>query len=88
MHQGRDVVVTTDPDFTVQEFSCVDDHTGWFGTYQNTHQITLVRSGMFRVRTGGFISDVDRTTCYLGVPGEARQFAHPASGELSTVITL
>ena len=88
MHQGRDVVVATDPDFTVEEFSCRDDHTGWFGGHQSDHQIVLVRSGRFRVRHRGVVSEVDPTTCYLGVPGEVRQFAHPPSGELSTVITL
>jgi len=88
VHQGKDTVVAAEPDFTVEEFSCLDDHTGWFGMYQNEYQIMLVRKGMFRVRYGGVVSDVDKTTCYLGVPGVARQFAHPASGELSTVITL
>ena len=78
MHQGKDTVVAAEPDFTVEEFSCLDDHTGWFGMYQNEYQIMLVRKGMFRVRYGGVVSDVDKTTCYLGVPGVARQFAHPA----------
>jgi AraC-like DNA-binding protein len=88
VHQGRDTIVAAASDFTVEEFSCVDDHTGWFGEFQTAYQIMLVRSGMFRVRYGGVVSEVDKTTCYLGVPGQARQFAHPAGGELSTVITL
>jgi len=88
MHQGRDVELAIQPDFAVHEYSCLDDHTGWFSDYQREYQMVLVRSGSFRVRSGGVVSNVDKTTCYLGVPGDARQFAHPASGELTTLITV
>ncbi|GAA1664001.1 helix-turn-helix domain-containing protein [Fodinicola feengrottensis] len=88
MHQAKDAVIASDPDFSVEKFSCLDDHTGWFEGYQHAYQIVLVRKGIFRVRSCGAIFEVDRTTCYLGVPGEPRQYAHPVSGELSTVITV
>ncbi|WP_246281663.1 helix-turn-helix domain-containing protein [Fodinicola acaciae] len=88
MHQGEDMVVATDPDFVVEEFSCVDDHTGWFAGHAESYQVMLVRDGMFRVRSGGAVAEVDRTTCFLGVPGEERDYAHPASGERTTIVTL
>jgi AraC-like DNA-binding protein len=88
MHQGRDVVVASDPDYQVEAFSCLDDHTSWFGSYQTVHQLMLVRSGRFRVRSEGVVSDLDTTGCFVAVPGQARQFAHPASGEVSTLITV
>lgn len=88
MHQGRDVVVASDPDYEVEAFSCLDDHTGWFGDYQTVHQLMLVRRGRFRVRSEGTVFDVDTTSCFLGVPGQARQFAHPPTGEVSTLITV
>jgi len=88
MHLGTAVELATDRDFAVHEFSCLDDHTGWFGEQQTTYQIVLVRAGMFRVRSGGIVSDVDSAVCYLGVPGTARSFAHPATGEMATLISL
>jgi AraC-like DNA-binding protein len=88
MHLRRANPVAADSEFTVHGFSCLDDHTGWFGDYQDSHQIVLVRDGMFRVRRNGTESEVDPTVCYLGVPDTEEQFAHPACGEVCTVITL
>lgn len=88
MHQGKDVVVATDRDYVVEEFSCLDDHTGWFTGLADSYQIMLVQKGMFRVRSGGVVAEVDKTTCYLGVPGEERDYAHPAAGELTTIVTV
>jgi AraC-like DNA-binding protein len=88
MHQGRDVVVASDPDYEVEAFSCLDDHTGWFGDYQTVHQLMLVRRGRFRVRSEGAVFDVDPTSCFLGVPGQTRQFAHPPTGEVSTLVSI
>jgi len=88
MHLGTAVELAADRDFAVHEFSCLDDHTGWFGEYQTSYQVVLVRAGMFRVRSGGVVSDVDSAVCYLGVPGAARSFAHPATGEICTLISL
>ncbi|WP_243726849.1 helix-turn-helix domain-containing protein [Actinocrispum wychmicini] len=80
--------MAVDRSFRVSEFSCLDDHTGWFGDYQDSYQVVLVRKGMFRVRRGGAVSDMDRTVAYLGVPGAYEEYAHPASGEVCTVVTL
>jgi AraC-like DNA-binding protein len=88
MHVRSAVDVIADRDFTMHKFSCLDDHTGWFGGYQDSYQIVLVRAGMFRVRSGGVVSEVDRTVCYVGVPGVDEEFAHPSSGEVCTVLTL
>jgi AraC-like DNA-binding protein len=88
MHLRSAVDVVADRDFTMHRFSCLDDHTGWFGGYQDSYQVVLVRAGMFRVRIDGVVSEVDRAVCYLGVPGVHEEFAHPAGGEVSTVLTL
>jgi AraC-like DNA-binding protein len=88
MHVRSTGAAVADRDFTMHEFRCLDDHTGWFGGYQDSYQVVLVSAGMFRVRVDGVVSAVDRTVCYLGVPGVHEEFAHPACGEVSTVITL
>ena len=88
MHLRSAHDVATDRDFSVHEFSCVDDHTGWFGDYQTSYQVVLVRAGMFRVRRGGVVAEMDHTVSYLAVPGAEEEFAHPATGEVCTVITL
>ncbi|MEU0093157.1 AraC family transcriptional regulator [Kribbella sp. NPDC006257] len=88
MHVRSAVAIAADRDFTMHKFSCIDDHTGWFEDYQPSHMVVLVRSGMFRVRSRGVVSEVDRTSCYLGVPGAQEDFAHPATGEICTVVTL
>jgi len=43
---------------------------------------------MFRVRSGGIVSDVDSAVCYLGVRERRGRFAHPATGEMATLISL
>src|SRR5882724_8175819 len=88
MHSRRATDVAVDRDFRVHSYSCLDDHTGWFGDYQDSYQIILVRAGMFRVRRDGVVSDMDRTVSYVGVPGADEEYAHLACGEVCTVITL
>ena len=75
------------PAFQVSAVICRDDHTGWSPPDEHTsHRLVLVRSGRFRRRTPGAVTDLDRTTAYLGTPGEEDSFAHPAGGDVCTAL--
>jgi AraC-like DNA-binding protein len=88
MHHRRTVDLVVQPEFTVSEFSCLDDHLGWFEGFHDCYEVYLIRDGMFRVRSGGKVSIVDRTVCYVGTVDTERSFAHPLSGERCTMITM
>jgi AraC-like DNA-binding protein len=69
--------------------TCRDDHRGWSAAESHdSFRIVLVRCGRFRRRARGVRTDLDPTVAYLGVPGEAEHFAHPAGGDVCTSITL
>lgn len=73
------------PAFLVSSVTCRADHAGWSPPDAHTsHRLVLVRSGRFRRRTPGAVTDLDRTTAYLGTPGEEDSFAHPAGGDVCT----
>src|ERR1043165_3085626 len=77
------------PDFDVSAVTCRDDHTGWSVPDEHTsHPLVLVRAGRFRRRTPGAVTDLDRTTAYLGVPGEEDSFSHPAGGDVCTSLAV
>lgn len=77
------------PDFTVSAVDCQDDHRDWSAEPPRADvRIVLVRRGGFRRRVHGVGTDLDHTVGYLGLPGEAEQFAHPAGGDRCTAISL
>ncbi|MEV0649837.1 helix-turn-helix transcriptional regulator [Phytomonospora sp. NPDC050363] len=81
--------IASRPAFEVSAVTCSADHTGWSPPDAHAdHRVVLVRSGRFRRRTPGGITDLDRTTAYLGTPGEEDSFAHPAGGDVCTALRL
>ena len=52
------------------------------------YRVVLVRRGRFRRRAAGVAADVDATLAYVGVPGEEEHFAHPAGGDVCTLLSL
>jgi len=76
-------------DFAVDEVTCTDDHARWSAPQvEPGHELVLVRRGRFRRRVGGVAQDIDPTVAYLSVSGEEEHFAHPAGGDVCTLVTL
>jgi AraC-like DNA-binding protein len=83
------VDLVTRPDYTVTAVTCRSDHKRWseaesYGDYE----VVLVRCGRFRRSSAGVRADVDPTLGYVGIPGEEARFAHPAGGDVCTLIRL
>ena len=75
------------PGASVWTVDCCAKHPGWSDVeVRGDHRLVLVRGGRFLRRIGRCESTVDQTVAYLGVPGEAEQFAHPAGGDRCTSI--
>ncbi|MFP3960687.1 hypothetical protein SMC26_00005, partial [Actinomadura fulvescens] len=86
MLNGR--VVAESPYYRVQTVECADDHAGWSAPeWSAAPQIILVRRGRFRLSSGGRELMADPTVGYLHGPGTEQRFAHPAGGDVCTVIT-
>ena len=83
-------LIAQDPDFTVRTVVCQEHAGGWSVEEPvEAHQIVLVRSGAFQVRTRGVVSAADTVTGYWQTPGHEQQFAHPHDGgDVCTSITL
>ncbi len=73
--------------FTVSVVTCHDDHTRWSTPeVRDGHELVLPRRGRFRRRADGRADDIDPTMGYFGAPGIEQQFAHPAGGDVCTLI--
>lgn len=83
------VRLATGSGFAVDAVTCTDDHTHWSAPQvESSHELVLVRRGRFRRRAGGAAADIDPTMAYLSVSGEEEHFAHPAGGDVCTLVTL
>jgi len=82
--------VAARPEFTIHAWDCQPPHgAGWSPVERPTEaRLVLVRAGRFRRRGSGGTVDLDRTTGYLGEPGEEEQFAHPRGGDVCTSVQL
>ncbi|MFB9831481.1 helix-turn-helix transcriptional regulator [Actinoallomurus acaciae] len=77
------------PDFSVATVRCEEHRPGWSPPEPaGRHQVVLVRSGRFRLRSKGRDALADPTAGYLQVPGDVASFAHPAGGDVCTAVTL
>jgi AraC-like DNA-binding protein len=73
--------------FLVAEVACGGGSQGWSPEEPvNGLAIVLVRSGLFRRRVNGADLVVDPMVAYLERPSTVQQIAHPAGGDLCTVI--
>lgn len=83
------VRLATSPDFAVDVVSCTDDHVRWSAPQVEPDcELVLVRRGRFRRRVNGVGEDIDPTMAYVSVSGEEEHFAHPAGGDVCTLVTL
>src|SRR5437879_528864 len=74
--------------FAIDAVTCTDDHTRWSATQvEPACELVLVRRGRFRRRALGAEQDVDPTLAYLSPAGQEEHFAHPAGGDVCTVVT-
>jgi AraC-like DNA-binding protein len=81
--------LATRPEFTVTAVTCSDDRTGWSAVESpDEYRVVLVSRGRFRRRTNGVLTEVDPTLAYVGVPGDEEHFAHPAGGDVCTLVSL
>jgi AraC-like DNA-binding protein len=66
---------------------CDGDERGWTAEEEvMTFALILVARGMFRRRARATEESADLVTGYLQVPTDAQQIAHPAGGDVCTVI--
>ena len=83
------VDVASRPDFKVTAVTCRADHKGWSEAESpGDYRVVLVRHGRFRRRTSNVHTEFDPTLAYLGTPGEDEHFAHPAGGDVCTLVSL
>jgi AraC-like DNA-binding protein len=76
-------------EFAVTAVTCRDDHRGWSEVESpDDYRVVLVRRGRFRRKSQGVPAEVDETLAYVGAPGEEEHFAHPAGGDVCTLISL
>jgi len=81
--------VTRGEGFAVSVVTCRDDHTRWSAPeVRDEYELVLPRRGRFRRRANGRVDDIDPTMAYLGAPAVEQQFAHPAGGDVCTLIRL
>jgi AraC-like DNA-binding protein len=79
--------VTRGEGFTVSVVTCRDDHTRWSAPeVREGYELVLPRHGRFRRKANGRVDDIDPTMAYLGAPGVEQQFAHPAGGDVCTLV--
>jgi AraC-like DNA-binding protein len=84
--RSRDLILAADG-FLVAEVACGGGSRGWSPEEPVTDlAIVLVRSGLFSRRVNGVDLVVDPMVAYLERPGTVQQIAHPAGGDLCTVI--
>ncbi|WP_069601524.1 helix-turn-helix transcriptional regulator [Mycobacterium kyorinense] len=75
--------------FSVHAWTCRPERAGWSPVESPVDgRLVLVRSGRFRRRGADGPAELDPTVGYLGAPGEADQFAHPAGGDVCTSVRL
>jgi AraC-like DNA-binding protein len=75
--------------FRVTAVTCHDDRTSW--TEQESpddYRVVLVRRGRFRRRVAGVVEELDPTMAYVGTPDDEEHFAHPAGGDVCTLVSL
>jgi AraC-like DNA-binding protein len=81
--------LATRPDLGVWAARCPGGHAGWSAPEERgDFRLVLVRRGRFRRRVAGAAVDLDPTVAYLGAPGEAETFAHPAGGDVCTSVSM
>ncbi len=81
--------LATRPDFTVTAVTCRGDHKAWSEVESpGLYRLVLVRRGRFRRRSSGVTAELDPSVAYVGVPGEEEHFAHPAGGDVCTLVSL
>ncbi|MFD4183414.1 helix-turn-helix domain-containing protein [Rhodococcus sp. NPDC058514] len=77
------------PQVSAWAVTCGGEHTAWSQTEcRDDHRLVLVRAGRFLRRADGAESVLDRTTAYLGRPGQEERFAHPTGGDVCTSIDI
>ncbi|WP_152363230.1 helix-turn-helix domain-containing protein [Microlunatus speluncae] len=83
------VQLATGPGFGIDAVTCTDDHSRWSAPeVEHDHELVLVRRGMFRRRSAGREAVIDTTMAYLSASATEEQYAHPAGGDICTVITV
>jgi AraC-like DNA-binding protein len=83
------VDVASRPEFAVRTVTCRHDHRGWSEVESpDSYRLVLVRRGRFRRRAASGTEEVDPTLAYVGAPGEEEHFAHPAGGDVCTLVSL
>jgi AraC-like DNA-binding protein len=76
-------------DFAVETVECNCGTSGWSEPEKVArYGIVFVREGCFRRRLNGTDSFVDPTVVYFERPDDEQQIAHPAGGDLCTVLYL
>jgi AraC-like DNA-binding protein len=81
--------VASRPEFTVRTVTCRHDRRGWSEVESpGAYRLVLVRRGRFRRRGAHGTEEVDPTLAYVGTPAEEEHFAHPAGGDLCTLVSL
>jgi AraC-like DNA-binding protein len=81
--------VASRPEFTVRTVTCRHDRRGWSEVESPpSYRLVLVRRGRFRRRGAHGTEELDPTLAYVGAPAEEEHFAHPAGGDLCTLVTL
>ena len=77
------------PDYTVASVTCTDDHKRWSEVESHgDYRIVLVRRGRFQRRSAGGSVDIDPTLAYVAAPADEEHFAHPAGGDVCTLVSL
>jgi AraC-like DNA-binding protein len=83
------VRLATGPGFALDAVTCTDDQARWSAVeVEHDHELVMVRRGRFRRRVAGIEADLDPTLAYLSASGTEEQYAHPAGGDVCTVIAL
>ncbi|AQA22766.1 helix-turn-helix domain protein [Rhodococcus sp. MTM3W5.2] len=81
--------IAESPQFSAWAVTCAGEHAAWSDPEcHDDHRLVLVRAGRFLRRADGAESVLDRTTAYLGRPGQEERFAHPVGGDLCTSIDI
>jgi AraC-like DNA-binding protein len=81
--------VASRPEFTVRTVTCRHDQRGWSEVESpGAYRLVLVRHGRFRRRGAHGTEEVDPTLAYVGTPAEEEHFAHPAGGDVCTLVSV
>lgn len=83
----REAIVISGPGATIGQVRCSEARRGWSAEEPvSTLAIVLVRGGLFQRRVNGREHLADAMAGYVQRPGSVQQIAHPAGGDLCTLI--